>query len=55
MEAWEHYDEMSYVKVGIIDTMFDTNQEDLVYTKVWNNPESIYSEKDEKIVHMVHM
>ena len=48
MEAWEHYDEMSYVKVGIIDTMFDTNQEDLVYTKVWNNPESIYSEKDEK-------
>ena len=48
MEAWEHYNEMSYVKVGIIDTMFDTNQEDLVYTKVWNNPESIYSEEDEK-------
>lgn len=55
MEAWEHYDEMSYVKVGIIDTMFDTNQEDLVYTKVWNNPESIYSERMKKIVHMVHM
>lgn len=41
MEAWEHYDEMSYVKVGIIDSMFDTNHEDLVYTKVWNNPDSI--------------
>lgn len=41
MEAWEHYDEMSYVKVGIIDSMFDTNHEDLVYTKVWNNPDNI--------------
>lgn len=44
MGAWEHYDQMSYVKVGIIDSMFDTSHEDLVYTKVWNNPQSISSE-----------
>lgn len=41
MGAWDHYDEMSYVKVGIVDSMFDTNHEDLVYTKVWNNPNDI--------------
>ena len=41
MGAWDHYDEMSYVKVGIIDSMFDTDHEDLVYTKVWNNPSDI--------------
>ena len=44
MSAWDHYNEMSYVKVGIIDSMFDTNHEDLVYTKVWNNPQSTSSE-----------
>lgn len=44
MGAWEHYDQMSYVKVGIVDSMFDTSHEDLVYTKVWNNPQSISSE-----------
>lgn len=41
MGAWEHYDQMSYVNVGIIDSMFDTNHDDLVYTKVWNNPDNI--------------
>lgn len=41
MGAWEHCDEMAYVKVGIIDSMFDTSHEDLVYTKVWNNPDDV--------------
>lgn len=45
MGSWDHYDEMSYVKVGVIDSMFDTNQEDLIFTKVWNNPTSISSEE----------
>lgn len=45
MGAWDHYDEMSYVNVGIIDSMFDTGHEDLAYTKVWNNPASVSSEE----------
>ena len=47
MDAWEHYDEMSYVKVGVIDTMFDTGHEDLVFTKVWNNPNNLNSETEQ--------
>lgn len=38
MGAWDHLEQMSYVKVGIIDSMFDINHEDIAYTKVWNNP-----------------
>lgn len=37
-KAWDYADKMSYVKVGVIDSAFDTYHEDLVYTKVWNNP-----------------
>ncbi len=44
MGAWDYVDRMNYVKVGIMDTMFDMHHEDLVFTKVWNNPDSIYSE-----------
>lgn len=47
MDAWEHYDEMSYIKVGVIDTMFDTGHEDLVFTKVWNNPNNLSSETEQ--------
>lgn len=46
MGAWEHLNQMRYVNVGIIDTMFDTNHEDLVYTHVWNNPTSLSSDED---------
>lgn len=39
--AWEYEGET--VKVGIIDTMFDTEHEDLkdVFVKVWENPQNI--------------
>lgn len=44
MDAWDYYDQMDYVKVGIIDSMFDTDHEDLVFTEVWNNPDDLSTE-----------
>lgn len=41
MGAWDHLGKMKYVNVGLVDSMFDTSHEDLKYTKVWNNPNSI--------------
>lgn len=38
MGAWEHFNQMQNVKVGVLDSMFDTQHEDLNYTEVWNNP-----------------
>lgn len=45
--AWDYADKMSYVKVGVIDGAFDTQHEDLVYTRVWNNPFNLNSILDE--------
>ena len=42
--AWDHVNDMSYVKAGIIDSMFDGNHEDIAYTQIWNNPDSISAE-----------
>ncbi len=36
-EAWQYADEMSVVKVGVHDNMFDENHEDLTFKKVWNS------------------
>lgn len=56
MGAWEHCDEMDYVKVGVIDGMFDTHHEDIAFTKVWNNPQDISSESAElKTYHGTHV
>ncbi|MBD5145232.1 MAG: S8 family serine peptidase [Ruminococcus sp.] len=33
--AWDYYNEMSMVSVGIIDNMFDTNHVDLFFEKKW--------------------
>lgn len=41
MGAWDYIDQMQTVKVGVLDTVFDINHEDLQFTKVWNNPTSI--------------
>lgn len=41
MGAWEYRSQMQDVKVGIIDSMFDTDHEDLDFVEVWNNPENI--------------
>jgi subtilisin family serine protease len=41
MGAWDHYNQMQYVKVGVIDSMFDTNHEDVNFTEVWNNPSNL--------------
>lgn len=42
-EMWESDTKFSEVKVGIIDTMFDTDQTDLkdAFVKVWNNPNDV--------------
>lgn len=43
--AWEYTDQMSEVRIGLIDSLFDTNQEDLNYFQIWHNskPVPIYS------------
>lgn len=43
--AWEYMDQMSEVRIGLIDSLFDTNQEDLNYFQIWHNskPVPIYS------------
>lgn len=41
MGAWDYRSQMQDVRVGIIDSMFDTNHEDLNFVQVWNNPENI--------------
>jgi len=48
VRAWNCYNSVpnETVNVGIIDSMFDTNHEDLNFVKVWNNPSNISSEKD---------
>lgn len=43
MGAWEYRSQMQDVKVGIIDSMFDTDHEDLDFVQVWNNPDNIAS------------
>ena len=52
MGAWDYRSQMQDVRVGIIDTMFDTNHEDLNFAQVWNNPDNINSwgegKKDER-------
>ena len=40
--AWEYMDQMSTVKVGLYDSMFDENHEDLDIFHVWNNPSRDY-------------
>lgn len=40
--AWEYIDQMSTVKIGLIDSMFEENHEDLNYFHVWNNPSHDY-------------
>lgn len=44
MGAWEYRSRMQDVKVGIIDSMFDTNHDDLNFVQVWNNPSEISSD-----------
>lgn len=41
MGAWDYIDEMQSVNVGIIDSMFDKNHEDLDFVTVWNNPSNL--------------
>lgn len=48
MGAWDYRSQMQDVRVGIIDSMFDTNHEDLNpsdsesrFAQVWNNPDNI--------------
>lgn len=41
MGAWDYRSQMQDVRVGIIDSMFDTNHDDLNFVQVWNNPENI--------------
>ena len=36
--AWEYKDQMSEVKIGIFDSMFEENHNDLSINHVWNNP-----------------
>lgn len=58
IDAWELYPYISTntVRVGIIDTMFDTNHEDLEFVRVWNNPNSIQDEDDaDKPSHGTHV
>lgn len=39
--AWEYKDQMSEIKIGIVDNMFDTNHDDLHIFNIWNNPSNI--------------
>lgn len=43
MGAWDYRSQMQDVRVGIIDSMFDTTHEDLDFVQVWNNPVNINS------------
>lgn len=48
MGAWDYRSQMQDVRVGIIDSMFDTNHEDLDFVQVWNNPTDLAAESDER-------
>ncbi|MBQ6483108.1 MAG: leucine-rich repeat protein [Anaerolineaceae bacterium] len=39
--SWQYRNVMSTVNVGIIDTMFDANHEDLSFARIFNNPVTI--------------
>jgi subtilisin family serine protease len=39
--AWEYLDQMSEVKIGLIDSMFDTEHDDLSFFNIWHNPSEI--------------
>lgn len=68
-EVWASDTQFSEVKVGIIDSMFDTDQTDLkdVFVKVWNNPNDVVQqyerirkkfikdESDKKYYHGTHV
>lgn len=47
MGAWDYRSQMQDVRVGIIDSMFDTNHEDLNFAQVWNNPTNLAAESNE--------
>lgn len=54
MGAWDYRSQMQDVRVGIIDTMFDTNHEDLNpsdsesrFVQVWNNPTDLAAESED--------
>ncbi len=44
MEAWDYYNLMSTVNVGVIDGAFDKKHKDLDFQKVWNNASVLGSE-----------
>lgn len=39
--AWEYVEQMSEVKIGLIDNMFDTEHDDLRFFNTWHNPSEI--------------
>lgn len=41
LRAWKYYDCMSPVKVGIVDYVFDKNNNNLKFEKIWNYSENI--------------
>ena len=47
MGAWDYRSQMQDVRVGIIDSMFDTNHDDLNFVQVWNNPTNLAAESNE--------
>ena len=46
MDAWDYYDRMETINIGIIDSMFDKSHEDLNFKEIWNNPVNILKEND---------
>ena len=42
--AWEYVEQMSEVKIGLVDNMFDTEHEDVNFFNTWNNPTKITSD-----------
>ncbi len=53
--AWDYYDDMSEVKIGLIDSSFDENHEDLDFKKTWKNPlKDTIKSQDELSIYLKH-
>lgn len=47
-QAWDFYNKMSRVKIGLIDILFEENHNDLLFEKVWNNDKIEGTSTEEK-------
>ena len=41
LQAWTKRSELRTINIGVIDSMFDVNHQDLSFAEVWNNPDNV--------------